>query len=439
MQRKDLIVSGVFFRVDGADIDSGQEKVLVLEADSGEQAEEMARDRGLVIASVRPATEEDRTSPKPLPPSVGGAEKSSVTGQIEMGPPPVTWPAGVDGKSIFSDGPATALTFAPPRTPSIPASAPIASKPSESTAPPARPAPARIGPPRVDRAGVGTPAPKPIAHRLPPTPRSPASGHNKPPATVGFREAGGLSSGSSLLAERMRKKVAPAAPAQAPVGKMEDAKKSEPAIEEKLKTPDVISSPAVGDRETAASETAKPAPADRARPGDTAVVSRVDLGSSSPALTAFEEPAAWSHASALVAGAVTATKEAKVQSPSLAPPLVPQPAAGSVVGPAAPTLAAIPVAVPAAATTPIAHSTGGWLATLLLSPLAFLSLAGGIALLVYSLSRPDPSDPTDLEKLDLHVQLLTHCLLGGVLVLGGLLLFVAAGVVYLGGKLNRNS
>src|SRR5437762_1040113 len=57
---KDVVVDGLFFRVDGADIESGEETFLVFRAGSEEQAEAMARQQGLLIAGVRPATAEDR-------------------------------------------------------------------------------------------------------------------------------------------------------------------------------------------------------------------------------------------------------------------------------------------------------------------------------------------------------------------------------------------
>ena len=48
------------FRVDGADLQSGKETFLVIEAASSEAAEDVAREKGLLVSSVRAATEEDR-------------------------------------------------------------------------------------------------------------------------------------------------------------------------------------------------------------------------------------------------------------------------------------------------------------------------------------------------------------------------------------------
>ena len=48
-----------FFRVDGADLETGEETYLVLQAPSSQEAEEIARKQGLLIASVRVASSED--------------------------------------------------------------------------------------------------------------------------------------------------------------------------------------------------------------------------------------------------------------------------------------------------------------------------------------------------------------------------------------------
>jgi uncharacterized membrane protein YphA (DoxX/SURF4 family) len=57
--------------------------------------------------------------------------------------------------------------------------------------------------------------------------------------------------------------------------------------------------------------------------------------------------------------------------------------------------------------------------------------------LVYAMNRSQPADATDIQRLDAHVQMLAECLLGAVLLLGGLLLFVAAGLVYVGGGMRN--
>lgn len=52
-----------FFRVDGADQESGEETYLVLQAKTKPQAEKLARDQGLLVASVREAHAEDWAAP----------------------------------------------------------------------------------------------------------------------------------------------------------------------------------------------------------------------------------------------------------------------------------------------------------------------------------------------------------------------------------------
>lgn len=52
-------MQGLFFRVDGADLETGEETYLVLQAPSAEDAEQIARKQGLLIAGVRAATADD--------------------------------------------------------------------------------------------------------------------------------------------------------------------------------------------------------------------------------------------------------------------------------------------------------------------------------------------------------------------------------------------
>lgn len=79
------------------------------------------------------------------------------------------------------------------------------------------------------------------------------------------------------------------------------------------------------------------------------------------------------------------------------------------------------------------------LATLVLWPLGTIITLGGIGLLAYALTRPPAADDaTDLAKLDQRIQSLTQCFLGGVILLAGLLLFVTSGVVYLAGVIRQS-
>lgn len=60
-------VSAQFFRVDGADQETGEETYLVLQAPTKPQAEKLAREQGLLISAVRVARPDD-WSAAPAPP-----------------------------------------------------------------------------------------------------------------------------------------------------------------------------------------------------------------------------------------------------------------------------------------------------------------------------------------------------------------------------------
>ena len=112
-------------------------------------------------------------------------------------------------------------------------------------------------------------------------------------------------------------------------------------------------------------------------------------------------------------------------------PQRPTPVAAVVALPQAP-LKAAPAPAPAPASAPRLSGSGSWLAVVLLASLAFLSLLGGVGVLVYTLGRVEPADLSEIQRVDYHLQALTQSFLGGMLVLAGLLLFVAAGLVYVG-------
>jgi hypothetical protein len=61
-------VSAQFFRVDGADQETGEETYLVLQAPTKPQAERLAREQGLLISAVRIARPDDWSAP-PVPPA----------------------------------------------------------------------------------------------------------------------------------------------------------------------------------------------------------------------------------------------------------------------------------------------------------------------------------------------------------------------------------
>lgn len=60
-------VSAQFFRVDGADQETGQETYLVLQAPTKPQAEKLAREQGLLISAVRVARPDDWSAPAAPP------------------------------------------------------------------------------------------------------------------------------------------------------------------------------------------------------------------------------------------------------------------------------------------------------------------------------------------------------------------------------------
>lgn len=60
-------VSAQFFRVDGADQETGEETYLVLQAPTKPHAEKLAREQGLLISAVRVARPDDWSAPPPPP------------------------------------------------------------------------------------------------------------------------------------------------------------------------------------------------------------------------------------------------------------------------------------------------------------------------------------------------------------------------------------
>lgn len=108
-------MQGLFFRVDGADLETGEETYLVLQAANSDEAERIARRQGLLIATVRPATAADwGAAPIAGPPMRSGPETIVFEGinaepVIDVGAG-MTQPAMIDlapadgvivGRSIF--------------------------------------------------------------------------------------------------------------------------------------------------------------------------------------------------------------------------------------------------------------------------------------------------------------------------------------------------
>ena len=111
-----------YFRVDGADQETGEETYLVLQADSKPQAEKIARKQGLLISSVRVAKASDwESTPKSARHGNGEAELAEQpTEQIPPAPPEiatapeVSLPPLVEAKVVAS---AAQTPATPPREP----------------------------------------------------------------------------------------------------------------------------------------------------------------------------------------------------------------------------------------------------------------------------------------------------------------------------------
>lgn len=154
-------VAATFFRVDGADQETGEETYLVLQATTKPQAEKLARKQGLLISSIRVARPDDWHGPPraaPEPPAAPSAAvmdafaESATTPELDMFgeppslPPPPTAPTSApaahsnDREEYPRDTtpfvePAPAPVEAPPRPIVEPAPAVATTDPTESPAP----------------------------------------------------------------------------------------------------------------------------------------------------------------------------------------------------------------------------------------------------------------------------------------------------------------
>jgi hypothetical protein len=123
-------VSAQFFRVDGADQETGEETYLVLQAPTKPQAEKLAREQGLLISAVRVARADDwsapPTPPEPAPPAESYFEP----------PPPVEQPAPAPAIHYAAEASADPTPFvdaASPRQAAPPALEPARALPSPIT------------------------------------------------------------------------------------------------------------------------------------------------------------------------------------------------------------------------------------------------------------------------------------------------------------------
>ena len=103
-----------FFRVDGADQETGEETYLVLQADSKPQAEKIARKQGLLISSVRVAKASDWES-TPTSAAAGNGDSEALMEEAPpeapleeiIAPPPASF---VESKVVTPPAPAPPAT-----------------------------------------------------------------------------------------------------------------------------------------------------------------------------------------------------------------------------------------------------------------------------------------------------------------------------------------
>jgi|GEM_PF-4336507 len=377
-----------FFRVEGANLETGEETFLLISAASSQVAEAVARGKGLVIASVREATDDDRSqglqvieSKPPAPPK--RIDRPSPIAPRSARPHQRKPPAG-------QTAPTTNTPTLPTKLERPIAAPPVVAEKKQAASPPP---------------SVSLPVSKPISDV--PQIASPVVKPAKDPAPLPPRPF-----------------------ADTPAAKLEAAFSSIPI--ESLAVPSPVVPMVLED---------KPVTVVNEPPAEAEFVAEVakhsaPVAASTPAVV--DEPHVAQPSSgriaALVAGHLksdSAIQKALSEPVEKPKPTRPAPVAAVVAPPqAAPKAVPAPEAAPAnAARLP---SGGSWLAVVLLAPLAFLSLLGGVGVLVYTLGRVEPADLSEIQRVDYHLQALTQSFLGGMLVLAGLLLFVAAGLVYVG-------
>ncbi|MDB5289427.1 MAG: hypothetical protein JWL69_668, partial [Phycisphaerales bacterium] len=97
---------------------------------------------------------------------------------------------------------------------------------------------------------------------------------------------------------------------------------------------------------------------------------------------------------------------------------------------------AAPASAPATP-QPAAPATGASYITLFVAPISFLLFAGGAGLLAYGMLHNMDAGDNEMLKLDLRLQNMSYCMLGGFSLIAGLLGFVAAGMAHLAGAVRR--
>ena len=465
-----------YFRVDAADLQSGREVVLVLAAASSEAAERSAQ-RGLLVSSVRAATEDDRQTYAGMSGEIAesretvsqnasktgdnaqegekakssAAAKSPFSNEAMPGgaPPLKRWFPGTLSNSAPRIPPRTApadngraqpannvarAVIPPPSKPASPTGGNNQPQKRPGNPPPTIPKPIRKG------AAPARPRPPVTPSRGIPPIRSGASTPSAPPDASPNELIGPAKSAEKSAARPLPADVEPVA-APSPVIPVLDAptllelpkEKSGSPVPQVSFEPKSAINEAIPAEESPAPEPLSPGYVFQVSPSSgLAMVQEKTSGQPSQTIDTTGSEAAMERIASLIAAEVpmplpeahpASIRRAEPQSP--AQPVEPK----AVPAPEPPRPATIPSA---SVQTRTKSTSGNWLAVVFLAPLAFLSLAGGVFVLAYVLSRADPADLSDIQKVDLHLQVLAQSFLGGMLVLAGLLLFVAAGLVYVG-------
>ncbi len=443
-----------YFRVDGADLQSGKEIFLVIAAGSSDAAEEAAREKGLLVSSVRRATQEDRDASNGQKAPPVAAPKSPFSNEaMPAGAPPMKkWfpgtlsntPARIPPRTLSRDGarpqqinnvarsvippagkpaPSAAISSQPQKRPGGPP--PTIPKPVKKAGVPVRPRPVVTpsrGIPPIRMAASAPPAPAPPPAKEPAT--GPISAEEKPAASPSPADVEPVVAPSPVipvldaptLLELPKEKagvVVPPVSAEAkPIAGAEKAPEVSPAPEPL--SPGFVFQVSPSSGVATAAQPAERPPATSDAGGSEAAMARI--------------------ASLIAAEVPMPLPEASFAPARQAEPIAPAQAQVSKAV-AAPEPVRMPVTASPSVEAASRSRSGNWVAVVFLAPLAFLSLAGGVFVLAYVLSRTESPDLSEIQRVDFHIQALTQSFLGGMLVLAGLLLFVAAGLVYVGSAL----
>lgn len=122
-------VSAQFFRVDGADQETGEETYLVLQAPTKPQAEKLAREQGLLISAVRVARPDDWGPPAPSPVPVEPPANYELESAAIQEPQPTPEQNYLPDQHFLPESPSDTSPFI-----DVPSPAEVALKPAEPAA-----------------------------------------------------------------------------------------------------------------------------------------------------------------------------------------------------------------------------------------------------------------------------------------------------------------